>query len=99
MLTAGQPEAELTAGKHLESAIDMSFGQSQSVIKMMGLTKVEQANEPMFTSICEGALHPSQGGYRSMWCVVPAARPQLSWGDRTHEKFKLTIEDLNSISK
>ena len=99
MLTAGQPEAELTAGRHLESASDISFGRSHSLIKMMGLTKVEQANEPLFTSICEGALRPSQGGYRSTWCVVPAAPPQLSWGDRTHEKFKLTIEDLNSISK
>lgn len=40
-LLAGHPEqpAELTAGRDLESAIDMSLGQGHRLIRAMGLNK------------------------------------------------------------
>lgn len=52
-----KPSAKLTAGGDLESAIDMSFGQSNSVIKITGLTALEkQANEQTFRGVCEEML-------------------------------------------
>ena len=45
--TLKQP-AELTAGRDLETAIDMSLGQGHQLIRTMGLTKEGPANEEMF---------------------------------------------------
>ena len=54
--TLKQP-AELTAGRDLETAIDMSLGQGHQLIRTMGLTKEGPANEEMFISICVGTLY------------------------------------------
>lgn len=85
--TLKQP-AELTAGRDLESAIDVSLGQGHQLIRTIGLTKEERANEEMFISVCVGTLYWASGGYRLTGYVVFAVPQQLSWGDRIQEKFK-----------
>lgn len=66
----------------------MSLGQGHRLIRTMGLTKEEPANEEMFISVCGGTLYWTSGGYRLTGYVVFGAPQQLSWGARIQEKFK-----------
>lgn len=83
-----EPSAKLPVGGDPESAIDMSFGQNNSVIKTTGLTELEkQANAQTFRvsvkRCCAGYI-----GVTDSCGMQPLLAPAAPLGGIIHENFK-----------